>query len=104
MSTKTYLTRKTTDAPIIGQPVHIGAIKVLPSKIDVLRYFAWVRNQLKSEGCHHPEKKVIAMRVARKLEEIWKKASIPVSSTRNIVLMILKLHERCEKIKKIVRV
>lgn len=40
------------------------------------------------------------MRVARKLEQIWKKASIPVSSTNNIVFMILKLHERCEKIKK----
>lgn len=100
MSNKTYSTRKTTDSLIIGHPVDISVMNVLPTKVDVLRYFEWVRNQLKSEGCHQPERKVIAMHVARKLEEIWKKASIPVSSTNNIVFMILKLHERCEKIKK----
>lgn len=98
MSKKT--TRNSTGVPIVGQPLDISAINVLPTKSDVLRYFEWVRNQLKSDGCHAPEKKVIAKRVSLKLEEIWKRASIPVSSTNNIVFMILKLHERCEKIKK----
>lgn len=101
MSKKTNATtRKSTEVPIVGQPLDVSAINVLPTKSDVLRYFEWVRYHLKSEGCHQPQKKVIAMQVSRKLEEIWKKASIPVSSTNNIVFMVLKLHERCENIKK----
>uniref|UniRef100_A0A6P7F9D5 Uncharacterized protein LOC114326077 n=1 Tax=Diabrotica virgifera virgifera TaxID=50390 RepID=A0A6P7F9D5_DIAVI len=98
--TNTITTRKCTEAPIVGQPLDISDINVLPTKSDVLRYFEWVRNQLKSEGCYQPQKKLIAMRVTHKLEQIWKKSSIPVSSTNNIVFMILQLHERCEKINK----
>lgn len=93
-------TRKCTEVTIVGQPLDISAYNVLPTKREVLKYFEFVRNELKFEGCHQPEKKVIAGRIAHKLEEIWKKASIPVSSTNNIVFMILKLYERCEKIKK----
>lgn len=96
----TTMTRKNSEVPIVGHPLDISSSNVLPTKSDVLRCFEWERNKLKSEGCHQPEKKVIAMQVCRKLEQIWKKASIPVSSTNNIVFMILKLHERCEKIKK----
>lgn len=100
MSKKTHLTRKTTEVPIIGQPKDISDFSVLPTKLDVLKYFEWVRNQLKLEGCYQPAKRVIAMRVALKIEELWKKASIPVCTTDNIRYMILKLHEQGEKLKK----
>lgn len=101
MSKKAQSTRKSTDCRLIGQPKDISDINVLPTKLDVLRYFEWIRKHLKSEGCHQPEKKVIALPVALKLEELWSKASLPVSSTLlNIMYMILKLHEQCRNTKK----
>lgn len=100
MSKKPHVTRQTTDRPVIGQPIDVSEFNVLPTKMDVLKYFEWVRIEMKQEGIHQPAKKVIALRVALKLEEIWKRASIPVCGTKNTIFMVLKLHEQLEKIKK----
>lgn len=100
MSNKVHLMRKKTKIPLIGQPSDLNEFSVLPSKLDVMRYFEWTRNEMKIEGKQQPEKKAIAIRVVYKLEEIWKKSSIPDSSTKNILYMVLKLREQCEKLKK----
>lgn len=44
MSKIPHLTRKTTDMPVIGQPINVSGFNVLPTKMDVLKYeyFEWV--------------------------------------------------------------
>lgn len=100
MSKKPHLTRQITDMPVIGQSIELSDFNVLPTKMDVLKYFEWVGIEMKQEGTHQPVKKVIAMRVALKIEEIWKRASIPYCGIKNTIFMVLKLHEQLEKIKK----
>lgn len=56
---------------------------------------------MKQEGIHQPAKKVIALKVALKLEKIWKRSSIPVCDTKNTKFMVLKLYEHLRKLKSI---
>lgn len=100
MSTKPHLTRQTTEMPVVGHPIDVSGFNVLPIKMDVLKYFEWVLVEMKQEGIHQPTTKVIALRVSLKLQEIWKRASIPVCGTKNTTFMVLKLHEQLEKINK----
>lgn len=88
---------KFTDLQIVGQPVDISASNVLPTKLDVPRYLEWVGNQLKPEECCQVDKGEIVMRVI-KPEQVYKKAPF-LFHFQTSILMILKLHERCKKIK-----
>lgn len=65
----------------------MSGFNILPSKMDVLKYFEWVRVEMKQEGIHQPAKKVIALRVSLKLEKIWKRASIPVCGIKNTIFI-----------------
>lgn len=55
---------------------------VLPTYEDIIRCFQSVRLKLKGNGSKQPEAREVASIVATKIEEVWKKASIP--TTKNI--------------------
>ena len=49
-------TRKTTNSQTVGQTVDISNTIVSATKLDVLRYFEWVRNRVCE--CYQPRKKI----------------------------------------------
>ena len=57
ISKKLIKEEKNTNWPIVGQLADISITNVLPTKLYMLQYFEWVRNQQKSKECYQPEKK-----------------------------------------------
>lgn len=66
---------------------------VLPTYEDVIRCFQSVRLKLKGEGSKQPEARAVANIVAQKIDDVWKRASLPILSHKRIIDMILQLQQ-----------
>jgi len=81
-------TRSAIECPIFGAPKELSCA-VLPTFSDVIKYFLWVRYNLEKSGINRNLLVSEASdTVARKIEDIWKSASIPIVSHQRIVALI----------------
>lgn len=82
------LTRNAVECPIFGAPTDLSSVS-LPTFFDLIKYFLWVRHQ---EEQKHVNRNLIVANaleiVSRKVEEIWRNASIPTISHQRIVALI----------------
>jgi len=78
-------TRLKDSCPVFGAPQKLLG-NVLPTYEDVVKFYQFTRNELKSSGNYKgPAVSEINEVLAFRIEEIWKKASIP-SVSHNRVL------------------
>nr|CAH7731779.1 unnamed protein product [Callosobruchus chinensis] len=92
-------TRSGLDMILFGSGLDIDAerAKTLPT-YDVLRCYASVRLELKGDGSKQPKSSIIADIVAKKLEQLWQRASLPVLTRPRIKDMILSYNNKYQTI------
>ena len=61
---------------MLGVPTELVAstFPVLPTNLDVLRHFEWIRREIKGGKTNLSKEKDVAPRVAETVTEIWKRA------------------------------
>nr|CAH7743086.1 unnamed protein product [Callosobruchus chinensis] len=93
-------TRSGLDMILFGSGLDIDAerAKTLPTYEDVLRCYASVRSELKGDGSKQPKSSIIADIVAKKLEQLWQRASLPVLTRPRIKDMILSYNNKYQTI------
>lgn len=93
MSKKKIATRSKTVCPVFGYERELPD-NVLPSSIDVMRYYLLVQNTMEFDrGGQHPAISEISEVVAQKLELLWKKAYIPIISHTRVIQKIRQYRE-----------
>jgi hypothetical protein len=94
------VTRKAIRCPVFGMPQDLSSV-VLPTQYDIMKYFAYVKLQQKctSEAKELPVS-AVSEAVALKVEEVWKKASIPIVSHTRILKIIRTYHDEYRKLMK----
>lgn len=81
-------TRSVTECPIFGPPADLSE-SLLPTWYDVIKCFLWVRHKLEGSGINRNSLVSEALEiVAKKVEAIWNKATIPVLSHQRIVALL----------------
>lgn len=73
---------------------------MLPTYCDVMRHFLWIRYQLKLTSAKEPNASEIIKLVAKNLEELWGKASLPVLSHKRITDMLKSYYKKYQTLKK----
>ena len=87
-------TRSATQCDVLGPPA-VMPVNQLPTCSDVLRRCNLTRNELKSQNNNkEPSFFVIAGIVAKKIEALWQKASLPMVSHDRVVQLIKNRHEK----------
>lgn len=86
--------------PIIGYDKELVFDRMLPTILDVLRYYNFLVTKGKLESNRFPPFDDVARVVVQKVESIWSKASIPTTTSRNITR---KLQYEVEKLKNIAK-
>lgn len=71
---------------------------LLPTYEDMIRCYQSVRLFLKGEGSKQAEAREVANIVAKKIEDVWERASLPVVSHKRIVDMILQYNKKFQTI------
>ena len=89
-------TRAVTVCPVFGTPCELRDC-VLPTYRDVMRYYLFLRHN--EVGARASTFKV-ASKIAERLETIWKKASIPVVTSKPIVIKINTYYKKYEGLMK----
>ena len=74
-------TRAVTVCPVFGTPCELRDC-VLPSYRDVMRHYLLLRNNEVGGRASNFE---VVRKITERLETIWQKASIPVTTSKNIV-------------------
>ena len=100
MSEKVHMTRRKTEVPLFGQPADlvVNECVLLPSNKTVMQFFEWTRNKIIEEGKAVPNReKDVAPQVAKRVMEVWKRASIPTTGFKNVVFKVLNLQNKCQK-------
>ncbi|KAJ8931727.1 hypothetical protein NQ314_015325 [Rhamnusium bicolor] len=72
--------------------------RVLPTYEEMIRCFQSIRLKLKGNGSKQPEAREVASIVASKIEEVWKKASLPTVVHKRVVDMILQYNKKYQTI------
>jgi len=95
------LTRKAARCPVFGSSSKLSP-NVLPTHKDVLRFYMFVRNSLKStsNSIKEPTVDIISERVCLEVEEIWRRASIPVVSHKRVLQLLRSYHDKYMKVLK----
>lgn len=93
-------TRATTSMYIFGSEKDIlpEQTSVLPTYEEVIRCFQSIRLKLKGNGSKQPEVREVASIVATKIEEVWRKASLPTVVHKRVVEMILQYNNKYQTI------
>lgn len=92
--------RSSVLCPVFGAPTELSC-HILPTYEDVMKYYLWVRNDCKVKLNNvNPSVSVVADKVAERIEEIWRTASLPFISRQRIVQRIRTYNEKYKKIKK----
>lgn len=99
-SKRSITTRQISSVPLFGTEEDLDPDNalVLPTYKDVIRCFQSARLKLKNDGVKQPSKFAIAAIVARKIELIWHRASLPVVSNKRIIDMIVTYHGKYQSI------
>ena len=96
-------TRKSLKCPVFGSYHELNST-VLPSYKDVMCYYNLVKHDIKlRDNGKEPSISVIANVVAEKVEDIWRKASIPTSGRFAITSRIQVYNKSVQSIKKAVK-
>jgi hypothetical protein len=97
---KPMLTRHVIKCPVFGTP-HELSPNVLPTYYDVMKYCNLVKFQLKgNEGLREPKFSDVSDVVAIKLEDVWRRASVPVVSHTRILKIMRTYHDEYKKLMK----
>ena len=83
-------TRALTACPVFGTPCELSDC-VLPSYRDVMRHYLLLRNT-EVGGCASNSE--VIRKITERLETIWQKASIPVTTSKSIVDRIITYHKK----------
>lgn len=87
-------TRAKTPFKVFGHGRELSKT-VLPTCEDVMRFYLLLQNKTELErGGQHPSVSEIAEKVAIELEQIWRKASIPVVSQKRVVQKIRQYNDK----------
>lgn len=101
MAPNKCLSRAQTNCEVFGAPLEHREL-TLPTYYDVMKHYLFVQHDMKNKNNgKEPSYKDISDNVISCIESVWKKASIPVVSTRRIQDMIKKYHEKYRKIIKL---
>lgn len=74
---------------------------MLPTNREVMKFFYYTRELLRAENCgREPTIHMIASSVAKKLCEIWRRASIPTVTESAVKAAIIRYHQKCGDIKR----
>lgn len=71
---------------------------LLPTYEDMIRCYQSVHLELKGEASKQPEVRVVANIVAKKLEDIWTRASLPIVTRKRIIDLILQYNNKYQSI------
>lgn len=94
-----YATRQGYVCPIFGYLTDLNELR-LPTKGDVMKYFLFVRHELRSASEKEPTVSEISEKVEDRLENLWVRASIPSLSRQRINSKIRDLHQEYRNIMK----
>ena len=86
-------TRASSQCPIFGKGEDLWH-RNLPTYDGVLKYYSFVRNNLKQKSLKDPAISQILKQVVDKLKAIWESASIPILSDRRIETMLRSYHKK----------
>lgn len=86
-------TRKMIDCPIFGSFSDLSG-RMLPTYEDMMKCYLYERHQMQQLTKKDPAVNDIANIVSKKIESLWKKASIPCVSHDRIKKMILDYHKK----------
>ena len=87
-------TRKKLECDIFGSPSEIPRA-TLPTYYDVMKYYLWVRNNIKPKNCSkEPTIADVSEIVANDIEALWKKASIPTVTHTRVLQLIRCYHDK----------
>jgi len=85
-------TRRDSSCSIFGAPAELSPT-MLPTYADLMKYFMLVRDQIKPRDiAKEPSVSDVSVQVAQKVEELWRKASIPHISHQRILERIKTYH------------
>lgn len=94
-------TRRDTSCPIFGHPSNLKD-SVLPTHLDVMKYFLFVRNDLLWKGNKkNPSVAEICELVAVGVERIWEKASLPIVSHKEVIRLLKAYNQKYLDLKKL---
>ena len=88
-------TRSANRCPVFGLPQNLTEMN-LPTYRDVMKHYTYVRlkHSNKMNSKEQPSVTEVATIVAKKLEAIWQKASIPTVSRTRIVQQVKNYHDK----------
>ena len=93
-------TRSMISCSIFGPPCEFPANQ-LPTYGDIMRQYKLIRNLLKENyNNKEPSVKEVSNAVAAKVESIWLKSSLPITTHTRVVQMVQQHHEKYIRIKK----
>lgn len=79
--------------PLIGEPTELSD-DVLPTYLQVMRHFQWVRREKMMGGKKEPTILDIVGNIIPKIIKTWESASIPTVTPKRVDQMIRKHHEK----------
>lgn len=87
-------TRTELQCPVFGTPREFSKL-VLPTYEDMIKYYLYVRNDLKlDETTKEPTVTEVSEVVASEIEELWTKASIPIVTHVRVLQLIRSYHTK----------
>lgn len=87
-------TRTELQCPVFGTPREFSKL-VLPTYEDMIKYYLYVRNDLKlDETTKEPTVAEVSEVVASEIEELWTKASIPIVTHVRVLQLIRSYHTK----------
>lgn len=93
------ITRKATNCPIFGAPEEMSENQ-LPTYKQVMKCYNLIRYRLKLEYNSKKEPTIneISETVAKKIEDLWQKASIPIVSHNRVLQLVKAYHAKCKNL------
>ena len=100
MAENTLKTRKATRCAIFGDPAEMRST-VLPTYADMMKVYLLIQHQMKpTSTSKDPAVAEVSDKVAKKIEQLWLKASIPIISHKRVVEKIRLYHDKYRNILK----
>lgn len=99
MSKKLIKTRASATCPVFGYAKDISPnASQLPTYEEVMKCYFGVRIELKGDGSKQASSATVASVVASKVEQVWKRASLPVLSRERIIKLILAYNKKYQNL------
>ena len=93
-------TRSVVNCPLFGAPREMNCV-MLPTYECVMQEFLWIRIGLEAKSVNRNLLVSEASEIlAKRIEDIWKNASIPVVSHQRIVKLLRQYHMKCQNLLK----